>query len=224
MRTISPARTTVGAMLTAGLLLAGCGDGAPDDNQQDEIGTLEAELEQAREEAADLRQENEDLRAELAALREHDEDLPAPEDGVPDPPADLRSPEGLVDQLRLRFPPGPVPDEWERATTGWSPFELPDGLDDAYDEPGILAADLLEQLEAAALGRDVWEVTARVYLDPDDPDTATVAVLAWGFADDAVEGRDVRVTATRGAAGWEPGPAEVRHHCRRGATQDDLCV
>jgi hypothetical protein len=62
-----------------------------------------------------------------------------------------------------------------------------------------------------------------VLLDQSDPDQAYVAVLSYGMADDAVAGRDVRMTITRSDDGWEPGGAEERFHCMRGV-DGDLCV
>jgi hypothetical protein len=148
------------------------------------------------------------------------DDPTAPDDGAATSPQPIRSAEGLPEQLRLLFDPGELPEGFEPDTTGWRDHEPPAGLDDAYGSPGALALALAVALDAEALGEDLWETTTRVLLDQSDPDQAYVAVLSWGLADDAVVGRDVRMTITRSDDGWEPGGAEERHHCQRGVDGD----
>lgn len=210
------------------LTLAACGT-------DDAAAQLQAELEEARQEAADARAEYDRVKAELDALLDQGVTPPEPEEEEPaeppsatgptgDEPARTRTAEGLVDQLRLLFGHGDLPDEWEPATTDWEPFDLPDGFaDESFEEIGLLGVELLRALDGSLLGLDTWEATVRALPD-DDPDRGHVAVLAWGYADDAVQGRDVRVAVTRGDAGWQAGEAEVRHHCRRGVTDDGLCT
>jgi hypothetical protein len=144
------------------------------------------------------------------------------EDG-PDAPQPIRSAEGLHEQLRLRFGTDELPEEHEPGTTDWRDREAPADVAETYDTPGELAFALAAALDAEALGEDLWETTTRVLHDQSDADQAYVAVLSWGFADDAVVGRDVRMTITRTDGGWAPGGVEERHHCLRGV-DDDVCV
>jgi hypothetical protein len=149
-----------------------------------------------------------------------DGDGPSPDEGAAMRPQPIRSAEGLPEQLRLLFDPGELPEGFEPGTTGWRDHDPPAGLDEAYGSPGELALALAVALDAEALGEDLWETTTRVLPDQSDPDQAYVAVLSWGLADDAVVGRDVRMTITRSDDGWEPGGAEERHHCQRGVDGD----
>jgi hypothetical protein len=140
-----------------------------------------------------------------------------------DGPQPIRSAEGLHEQLRLRSASDELPEGHEPGSTDWRDREPPADLDDAYDTPGELALALALALDAELLGEELWETTTRVLLDHSDDDQAYVAVLSWGFADDAVVGRDVRMTVTRTGDGWAPGDVEERHHCLRGV-DDDECV
>jgi regulator of replication initiation timing len=230
----------VAILASAALVLAACGEDEPIDDAgaQERIEELEAELDETREEAARLLEENEQLHEQVRELREDETDEPDPEadateDEEPDeevdddPPAAApqpeRTPEGLHEQLRTLFERD-EPEDFDPGTTDWTSAEHPEGLEDAYDSPGALAFDLAAVLDAPSLGMDTWETTTRVLLDEDDPDVAYVAVLSWGFADDAVAGRDYRMTITHDDGAWTPGGAEERFHCRRGVTDDDLCV
>lgn len=234
-------RRIIGGAAAIAIVLVGCGDGDTTETaaQEERLAELEAELDATRADAAELLAENEQLRDELrvAEAAPDDEVDPGPVDeGEPDTgdpdgdgsavpqPQRERSAEGLSEQLRTLFLPGrEEPLGYEPGTTDWRSAELPDGLDGPYDTPGALAFDLAAALDADLLGMDGWETTTRVLYDEDDPDLAYVAVLSWGLADDAVAGRDLRVTVTGGEGAWQPGGAEERFHCRRGVT-DDLCV
>jgi hypothetical protein len=140
-----------------------------------------------------------------------------------DGPQPIRSAEGLHEQLRLRAAPGELPEDHEPGSTDWRDREPPADLGDGHDTPGELALALAAALDAELLGEELWETTTRVLPDHSDGDQAYVAVLSWGFADDAVVGRDVRMTITRTGDGWAPGDVEERHHCLRGV-DDDGCV
>lgn len=234
--------TTVTMVAAAALLLAACGDQSDDDAVDERVAELEAELDGARQDAEDLLEENERLRDEAAGAGED-----APDDGdatddpsddtdddtveddappsTPTEPQPERTPEGLVEQVRTLFGLDEGPDGgWEPGATEWIDADVPPDLDESYDSPGALAADLLAALDAQSLGADTWESTTRVLLDEDDPDQAYVAVLSWGLADDAVVGRDLRMTITQEDDVWAPGGAEERYHCRRGVSDEDLCV
>ena len=225
------------------LIAAACGPDDPDPPadpaDQERIADLETSLADAEERIRDLEVDNENLEAALEAAREDDD--PATDDPDADPddgtapagtaidPAEQRSAEGLVDQLRARIlavQDGSLPDEWEPGTTDWEPFDVPSAVAGTYDTPGEVMTALATEIEAAGLGTDQWETTIRVLLDEDDPDLAYGAVLGWGFLDDSVTGRDVRITLTQTEDGrWEPGGAEQRFHGLRGVTDDgELCV
>jgi hypothetical protein len=233
-------RTTTATIALAALVTVACGtEDSSDQAATDErIAALEQELAQAERRADDLADENAELEAELeaelSAERADDRaDDRADGDGATDPdeaphepaasPQPMRSAEGLNEQLRLLFDPGDLPEGYEPGSTDWRALDPPGGLDDTYSSPGELAIALAAELDAEALGQDLWETTARVLLDQSDPEQAYVAVLSYGMADDAVAGRDVRMTVTRSDDGWEPGGAEERFHCLRGVDAD-LCV
>lgn len=219
-------------------LAAACGpDGeeAADAQAQERIAQVEDELERSRDQVETLEQENQALEDELAALEDADpEGDPDGADPAEEPPAstgpfedvaDIRTAEGLIDQLRvhLRDPEleAEMPEGWEPGMTDWTPFEAPDRVAGTYDTPGEVMAALAAEVDAALLGQDQWETTIRVLLDEDDTDLAYGAVLGWGFKDDSVVGRDIRMTLTRTDDDrWEPGGAEQRQHCMRGVTDD----
>jgi hypothetical protein len=226
---IAQRRSAVGragwVLVALALAVTACGDGDEDDTElQARVAEVEQERDAAEARADSLAEENERLEEELGRLRaERDDEIDGDTDERAEP-APVRTPEGLVDQLRAHLARPDEPEEFEPGTTDWRTFELPGDLEDAHDSPGAAASALLESLEAESLGQDVWEATARVLLDPDDQDTAYAAVLSWGWADDATEGRDVRVTLTRTDDGeWEVGGAEAREHCRRGVS-DGMCL
>jgi hypothetical protein len=228
-------RTTTATVALAALVAVACGTEDGDDQaaSEERIAALEEELAQAERRADELADRNAELEAELEAERADsdpeprtDEDEPTEPDATPDPapsPQPMRSAEGLNEQLRLLFDPGDLPEGYEPGSTDWRPHDPPADLDDTYGSPGELAIALAAALDAGSLGQDLWETTTRVLLDQSDPDQAYVAVLSYGMADDAVAGRDVRMTITRSDDGWEPGGAEERFHCMRGV-DGDLCV
>ncbi len=216
---------TVASALVLALGLAACG--TDDERAQDDAHVEEDRLAEVEQERDDARELAEERAAEIERLdreveRLEDQLAQAPEE--PASPQPLRTPEGLTDQLRLHLGFGDLPEGFDPGSTGWTSFDLPTAAVGTYAEPGDAAAAVLHELEAAGLGLDVWEATARVLLDPEDQALAYAAVLSWGWADDAVIGRDVRVTLTRTDDGeWETGGAEARHHCIRGVTDDDRC-
>jgi len=67
----------------------------------------------------------------------------------------------------------------------------------------------------------VWEQTTRVFVDGSDG--ATGVVLQWGLLDDAVAGRDYRVSMRRAADMWRVERVEQRFHCRRGVSALGRC-
>lgn len=225
--TMSPTtrRRATAIVLALTLVLAACG---PDESADDETAELEARLAEVEQERDEARADADELTGEVDRLAAEVERLETELADAPDEtaePAPLRTPEGLMEQLRLRFGHGDVPEGFDPGSTGWAAFDLPAPAEDTYASPGEAAVAVVAELEAEGLGQDVWEVTTRVLLDAEDEDAADLAVLSWGWADDAVIGRDVRVPLTRTADGeWTTGDAEARHHCLRGVTDDDQCV
>jgi hypothetical protein len=216
------------AALIAAVVGCAAGGAAPTDGSPapgaaaaDELEVdLAAELAEVRERVDDLEQRTGALEARLA------DDPSAPRDPATGP-ARPRTAEGLVDQLRDHVRDrDALPEGFEPGATAWQPFDVPDEVRDRYATPGEAVMALAEALDGPQLGTEVWETTVRVLPDEDDPDLAHGAVLSWGFLDDSVEGRDVRVTLTRtDDDAWEPGGAEQRFRCLRGVTDDgELCI
>ena len=139
------------------------------------------------------------------------------------------SAEGLVDPLRSHFSlPEGLPDEWEPGPTAWDEVEVPPQLQQdtaSFSSPKevLLAYVSGPEEREGGLGQDIWETTLRILPHDEAPDRATGAVLVWGFKDDALEGRDVRLELREGEEGWYATEKEHRYHCRRGVTDDDLC-
>jgi len=230
-------RATIASLAVLGVATFGCGtDADPDPGAgADESGAEEPTADRSTDERVDQ------LGAELAEVRDRVDELDlrteALEQQIGEQPSEptepdtevarLRTPEGLIDQLRVYLRDlDALPDEFEPGVTDWTSFEVPDEVDGTYDTPGEVVAELAAVTDAPQLGTDVWETTIRVLLDEDDPDLAYGAVLSWGFLDDSIEGRDVRITLTRTDDDrWEPGGAEQRFHCMRGVTDDgELCI
>ena len=226
----------VAVLAVMALVVTGC---AGDD---DRVAELERDLAQVTAERDALQEQHDEL---AAMLDERDDDDSTTDDapgddaaGENDAPGDddssegddvtrpsaamERSDEGLVDQIRMLLDWGSLPDGWEPGSPPWQSFDLPDDVMGTYAEPGLFVVDLARVLDGPMLGLDVWESTVRV-LPGDDDDRATVAVLSWGFADDAVRGQDVRVELTRIDGAWSADDAEVRYHCLRGVS-GDLCA
>lgn len=153
------------------------------------------------------------------------------DDDAPRAPEGLWTADGLVDAMRTHFPlPPDHPEEWEPAPTRWEEVPVPPHFRAGraeYDSPAELLLNRAAELdggEEGGLGRDIWETTLRVLPHESDPPRATGVILQWGFKDDAVEGRDVRLHMERGDGGWFVTAMELRLHCRRGVTGGDLCL
>ncbi len=236
-------RTFLTALLIGMLVLAGCAETPSEtDDAASRAEDLERELDQARSRASELEAEVTRLEEQLVAAPDAEDDEEETDDGdAPDEPttdtpdglrdvAEPRTAAGLIDQLRVHVreaqPDTGLPAEWEPEVTTWGPYEVPEPAIGTYETPGAVVAALARASDAQLLGRDQWETTIRVLMDEDDPDLAYGAVLSWGYLDDAVRGRDVRITLTRNDDGqWQPGGAEQRFHCLRGlADEGELCV
>lgn len=236
-------RAGAAALLVSALVLTACGDTPSDpDATTDRVEALQEELDRARSRISDLEAAATDpgdgaggAQADSGGENGTDPDEAHPGDGPVEGAdvlanvADPRTPEGLTDQVRVHMRAARdlgLPEEWEPNATAWVPYEVPDEVDGTYETPGDVVAALARAADARLLGRDQWETTIRVLLDEGDPDLAYGAVLSWGYLDDAVSGRDVRITLTRTEEDqWEPGRAEQRFHCRRALADDETrCV
>lgn len=217
------------------------GDVADDDGLASHIIVLEEEMaslhdrlrqtqadlravEDALVDAEDARERAEEARAEaeraLAGAPEGTGDEPdvivpdtTPLDETPEPPASPGTTPGLSEQLHL-WAAGVMGEQ--RAVTGtWQAQEVPDGYgrgdDPPYSTPGEVVFALAQERYGASLGDD-WEVTSRVLLA--DEDAAVAVILAWGMADEAVVGHDIRVTLRRVDDRWHVRAIEERPHCR----------
>lgn len=215
-----PRLRTLALVVLAAWGLAACGPAAEDEGD----ATLAARDEQIQR----LRGQVDELEAELDRL---DGEPPPTEEEPADRPAAARTGEGLVEQLHARVraaPDGQTASD--PAPTPWEPAEVPAGFgaqEASFDTAGELVTALAAQLAGEQLGAEAWEVAARVLFDQaeggPDAETATGAVLLWGFLDDAVAGTDHRVALQRGADGWFVASAEERSRCARGVS-GGLCV
>jgi hypothetical protein len=192
-------------------------------NLQDELRGVESalreaeEAHQASEEALEQAQE-----ALTEAGREPVDDSEAERGQVeqgraPDAPAAPRTPEGLAEQLHV-WAADLVEDLAAPETGDWAPRDVPEGYDEAagpaFDSPGELVLALAAERYASTLGLD-WEVATRVLLGADET-TAMGMILAWEFDDDAIAGRDIRLSMVRDDEGsWYVRTMEERIHCRR---------
>jgi hypothetical protein len=111
-------------------------------------------------------------------------------------------------------------------STPWQPFDgdLPGGVMEATHAS---ASEALQEV-AGALG---WEATPGVAEEPVTTSrllvqgtTATGMLLRWGLPDDSLAGEDLRVRMRRDDGGWRIEQLQVRYHCRRGVTDDGLCI
>lgn len=107
------------------------------------------------------------------------------------------------------------------ATTAWTPLPSEIEASQAASPGALLTGVIASQHWADILGDAVWEQTTRVLVD--DSGVATGVVLQWGLMDDAVAGRDFRVSMRRTGDMWKVDGVERRFHCRRGVSADGQC-
>lgn len=120
--------------------------------------------------------------------------------------------------------------EWEPATTEWRPSERRLSKDltrpetgETFDQLGPLVYEVAGELRFDVdLGRESWEQTMRIYREDDRE--ATGIILRWGYKDDALAGSDLRIEMRRADDGWFVDELRERFHCRRGITDDGLCI
>ena len=110
------------------------------------------------------------------------------------------------------------------ATTPWSDLHTPlPSIPDAAARrgPGSVLVALDEAMGwSGVLDDAAWEQTMRVQADDD---RAVGIILQWGFQDDAVAGRDYRVTLVQTNSTWRVVRVEQRFQCRRGIGEHDVC-
>jgi hypothetical protein len=106
-------------------------------------------------------------------------------------------------------------------TTPWTPLSNEVQTVEASSPGSLLMRVISSQQWADVLGDAVWEQTTRVLVD--DSGAATGVVLQWGFMDDAVAGRDFRVSMRRTGDVWKVESIERRFHCQRGVSADGQC-
>jgi hypothetical protein len=106
-------------------------------------------------------------------------------------------------------------------TSPWTP--IPDEVQamQAATPGSLLMRVVSSQHWADALGDAMWEQTTRVLID--ERGLATGVVLQWGMMDDAVAGRDFRVSMKRIGDAWAVAGVERRFHCRRGVSPGGQC-
>ncbi|MCH8553465.1 MAG: hypothetical protein LAT62_16125 [Natronospirillum sp.] len=90
---------------------------------------------------------------------------------------------------------------------------------EAQDTPEAWAVfhDLIDTEESDHL---IIDIRTRYNQD----DTATGLVQRWGLKDDAVAGSDHQLALEEIDGCWQPTRVEVRHYCRRGKSEDNLCL
>ena len=123
-----------------------------------------------------------------------------------------------MDALRQRVRPE---DTVTPATTQWQPWTEPVPSLTAATAGALLGALVDRQGWAGVLGEAAWEETLRVL--PAGDDAAEGIVLQWGFMDDAVAGRDIRIRMRLQNGMWSVERMEQRYHCRRGVSADQRC-
>ena len=140
---------------------------------------------------------------------------------VEDTVALLAQPELQAYRDRLDPELGHVP-----GSTPWQPFDddLPGGVMEAtYPSASEALQEIAASLDLEAAGGVGEQPTSTTRLLVQGT-TATGVVLRWGLPDDAIAGEDIRIHMQREADGWRIDRAQVRYHCRRGVTDDGLCV
>ena len=148
---------------------------------------------------------------------------PAPTAGEASPPSDAWSREGLDVQpeMALLKRRTSVTTGYTPATTAWMPLPSEIEAGQAPSPGALLMGVITSQHWADILGDAVWEQTTRVLVD--ESGVATGVVLQWGLMDDAVAGRDFRVSMRRTGDTWKVDGVERRFHCRRGVSAGGQC-
>ncbi|RFA25776.1 hypothetical protein CAI21_18605 [Alkalilimnicola ehrlichii] len=86
----------------------------------------------------------------------------------------------------------------------------------------LLLAYAQAEAERGALGRDVWERSLRLWHA--DAERAIGVVASWGMKDDAIAGRDIKLHLQQVEGRWQVEDVFERYHCRRGVSDDGLCL
>ena len=210
--------TTLTVVIAAILLMAcSCSTSSDQPDQQEPEPDEVAEAEEVAQASDEATNDGDD---EQARVDEEVEERPT---------VDMWSEEGLETQDRMEELRALRP-EMEPGTTPWraSRHQIPDELArgdraEGPATPGAALTQLAAELNLAdGIGVEAWEQTFRVLQD--DGEAAVGVILLWGFKDDSLAGSDLRVHLERGDQAWYVEELEERAHCRRGVTDDGLCL
>lgn len=125
-----------------------------------------------------------------------------------------------LDRLRERIPSDlgytPGTTEWRITAMDQEAREASAG------SPGRLLQKVALALgDGDFLGSEAWEQTLRVWQH--NTHEAVGVILYWGYKDDSLAGRDLRLTMTLADDRWQPIELEERFQCRRGVA-NGLCL
>jgi cell division protein FtsB len=206
---------SIAAVLLAVCLAAGCG------------AENAAELEQAQKELAEVREKRDELEARVAALEEQNEQLRSSADNCTGWHS-LSEQERFEYQCRMELlKQSDTPFAHRPGTTSWQSLELGD-LDEVHrPTPGELLFTIMGGTEQRIppphwLGQGLDEVKVR--LRQTAPDRAEGLVLYWGFRDDSIIGRDLKLVMKKHNDRWSITTLAERYHCQRGVSDEDRCL
>lgn len=117
---------------------------------------------------------------------------------------------------------------WFQETTSWKswgediePVFLDPNIE--WESPGLLLNTWVSDLWLThSLGFDVAEITQRIHYINDT--TVEGYVLSYGFNDDTISGIDFKVKMVYQDGTWMIDDVKERQRCRRGVSEDELCV
>lgn len=211
-------------VLAVTVALAGC-ETSPDEqpDQTDEPAqAVEPQQDQPSEQADDDADEEEVAEDQ----QEFDEPAKTDDDGAPKVGERAEADDDFerqphMDELRERADGAD--------TTSWQESErqIPEQFTaeegDGANTPGQLLMELAGEFRLYdSLGIDANEITARI--TGDGPERNIGILLQWGLKDDSVAGLDMRVRMQQVDGAWFVEELEERYHCRRGVTDDELCL
>ena len=207
------------------LVLAwGCSTSQDQENgESQEVAQEEAEAEGALEEGA---QDDEPVEGEEAS---GDDEAAAEAEGAPSVDlGDDGTDEKLENEKRLEemqkraeeSEMGHEPDvtPW-RDSRRQIPESLARGGDDLADSPQALLSALDAEFR---MGDEVSDHSTKIQREDDSQ--AVGLIMQWGFKDDSMAGADLRVHMEHGDGGWFVTELEERAYCRRGLSDDGLCL
>ncbi len=121
-----------------------------------------------------------------------------------------------LNSLQKQIPPDV---DWEPGSTSWSSVEI----------EGLIGADVrsLEEIDSKlretqpGITENHFHRTAYRQLETN---LIEYLIQLWGFKDDSVAGADYRIIIDEGDKLYRIKSVENRHHCRRGVTENNLCL